>query len=134
MDVLNAFAEAPQPKQGFYIKPDKAFHDWWVNHKKHLPIPPDAVIPVLSAMQGHPESPRLWEEHANQILFKFGMHPITHEPCLHLGIIAGHCVLFLCQVDAFAIACEQESTANILLDMLDKELTIPLKQMGLLDM
>jgi hypothetical protein len=26
-DVSNAFAEAPPPKQGFYIKPDKAFHD-----------------------------------------------------------------------------------------------------------
>jgi hypothetical protein len=62
------------------------------------------------------------------------MHPTTHEPCLYLGIIAGHCVLFLCQVDDFASACEKESTANILLNMLVDELTIPLKQMGLLDM
>jgi hypothetical protein len=34
----------------------------------------------------------------------------------------------------FAIGCEHESTANIFLDMLDNELTIPLKRMGLLDM
>jgi hypothetical protein len=61
------------------------------------------------------------------------MHPTIHEPCLYLEIIADHCVLFLCQVDDFAIACEHESTANILLDMLDNKLTIPLKQMGLLD-
>ena len=26
-DVSNAFAEAPPLKQGFYIYPDKAFHD-----------------------------------------------------------------------------------------------------------
>jgi hypothetical protein len=51
-DVLNAFAEAPAPKQGFFIRPDKAFHDWWVNHKHREPIAPGAVIPVLSAMQG----------------------------------------------------------------------------------
>jgi hypothetical protein len=51
-----------------------------------------------------------------------------------LGIIADHCVLFLCQVNDFAIAYEHKSTANILLDMLDNKLTIPLKQMGLLDM
>jgi hypothetical protein len=25
-DVSNAFAEAPPPKQGFFIRPDKAFH------------------------------------------------------------------------------------------------------------
>jgi hypothetical protein len=67
-DVSNAFPEAPPPTHGFYIRPDKAFHDWWVNHKKQLPVPPAAVIPVLLAMQGHPESPRLWEKHANCIL------------------------------------------------------------------
>jgi hypothetical protein len=64
-DVSNAFAEAPPPKQGFYIRPDKVFHEWWVNHKKRPPIPPGAVIPILSAMQGHPESLRLWEKHAD---------------------------------------------------------------------
>ncbi len=37
-DVLNAFAEAPPPKQGFYIHPDWAFCEWWVNHKKCLLI------------------------------------------------------------------------------------------------
>jgi hypothetical protein len=51
-----------------------------------------------------------------------------------LGIINGQQVLFLRQVDDFAIACADESTANHLLDMLDDKLTIPLKQMGLLDL
>jgi len=61
-DVSNAFAEAPPPKQGFYIHPDRAFREWWVNHKKRPPIPEGHVIPILLAMQGHPESPRLWEK------------------------------------------------------------------------
>ncbi len=56
-DVSTAFAEAPPPKQGFYIRPDKAFNNWWVQHKKRMPIPTGHVIPVLSAMQGHPKSP-----------------------------------------------------------------------------
>ncbi len=58
-DVSNAFAEAPPPKQGFYVQPDKAFHNWWVHHKQRPPIPPGNVIPALSAIQGHPELPRL---------------------------------------------------------------------------
>jgi hypothetical protein len=29
-DVSNAFAKALPPKQGFYIHPDRAFHEWWV--------------------------------------------------------------------------------------------------------
>jgi hypothetical protein len=28
-DVSNAFSEAPPPKQGFYIQPDRAFEEWW---------------------------------------------------------------------------------------------------------
>ncbi len=62
-DVSNAFAKAPPPKQGFFIYPDRAFHDWWVNKKGKTPIPNGHVIPVLGAMQGHPELPRLWEKH-----------------------------------------------------------------------
>jgi hypothetical protein len=33
-EVCNAFAEAPPPKQGFYVRPDKAFNELWVHHKK----------------------------------------------------------------------------------------------------
>ncbi len=85
-------------------------------------------------MQGHPESPRLWEKHANRILRKIELFPTTHEPCLYLDIINGQRVLFLQQIDDFAIACADESIANHLLDMLDDKLTIPLKRMGLLDL
>ena len=48
--------------------PDHAFHESWVHHKKRPPIPTNHVIPILLAMQGHPESPRLWEEHADAVL------------------------------------------------------------------
>ena len=89
-DVSNAFAEAPPPKQGFYVRPDRAFNEWWVNHKKRPPIPPGHVIPILSAMQGHPESPRLWEKHADAILQELGLTPTIHEPCLYSGKIAGN--------------------------------------------
>jgi hypothetical protein len=53
-DVSNAFAKAPPPKQGFYNFLDKAFIEWWTMHKKFLPLLAEAVIPVLSAIQGIP--------------------------------------------------------------------------------
>jgi len=38
-DVSNAYAEAPPPKQGFFIYPDRAFNDWWVNKRaNHLSL------------------------------------------------------------------------------------------------
>jgi hypothetical protein len=94
-DVSNAFAEAPPPKQGFYIHPDWAFREWWVNHKKRPPIPDGDVIPILLAMQGHPELPWLWEKHADAILRECGMVPTVHEPCLYSGVVDGKCVIYV---------------------------------------
>jgi len=133
-DVSNAFAEAPPPKQGFFIRPDRAFNEWWVQHKNRPPIPDGYVIPILSAMQGHPESPRLWEKHADSILRELGLEPTVHEPCLYSGVINGTRVLFMRQVDDFAIAAPDSKTADILLDMIDDKLKIPVKRQGYLDM
>jgi hypothetical protein len=131
-DVSNAFAEAPPPKQGFYIYPDGAIHEWWVNHKKRPPIPDGSVIPILSAMQGHPESPRFWEKHADAILRECGLIPTIHEPCLYSGLINGNHVIFKRQVNDFAVAAPDEKTANILLNMIDDRLLIPMKRQGFL--
>jgi hypothetical protein len=110
------------------------FHAWWTEHKKRPPIPPGHVIPILSAMQGHPESPRIWEKHADAILRKLGLTPTVHEPCLYMGTINKNCVIFMHQVDNFAIAAPDALTADILMDMLDNKLTIPIKRQGHLDM
>jgi hypothetical protein len=135
-DVSNTFAEAPPPKQGFFIRPDRAFNEWWVQHKHLPPIPPSRVIPVLSAMQGHPESPRLWEKHADEILREIRLTPTIHELCLYSGVI--NCqrqrVLFMRQVDNFAIAAPEARTADILMDLIDDKLKIPIKRQGYLDM
>ena len=93
--------------------------------QKHPPIPANHVIPILLAMQGHPESPFLWEKHADAILQELGLMPTFHEPCLYLGVINGKRVIFKCQVDNFAIAAPDAKIANILLNMLNDKLTIP---------
>jgi hypothetical protein len=80
-DVSNAFGEAPPPKQGVYIRPDNAFKEWYLKRYGKT-IPDGWVVPVLAAMQGHPESPRLWEKHCDRILQKIGLLPTTHEPSL----------------------------------------------------
>jgi hypothetical protein len=85
-------------------------------------------------MQGHPELPRLWEKHADAILWELGLTPTVHEPCLYSGIIAGKRVIFKRQVDDFAIATPDKKTADILLDLLGNQLSIPLKRQGHLDM
>jgi hypothetical protein len=60
--------------------------------------------------------------------------PTVHEPCLYSGIIDGKRILFKRQVDNFAIGAPHQRTANIVLNMLDKKLMMPIKRQGLLDM
>ncbi len=118
----------------FYVCPDRAFNKWWVNHKKRPPIPDGHVIPVLSAMQGHPESPHPWEKHADQILWELELTPTVHKPCLYSGTINGNRIIFKQQVDGIAIAAPDPQTADILLNMLNNKLTMPVKWQGVLDM
>ncbi len=49
-------------------------------------------------------------------------------------MIDGKWIIFKHQVNDFAIAAPDQRTANILLDMLDKKLSMPIKRQGLLDM
>ena len=132
-DASNAFGEAPPPKQGFFIRPDKAFRAWWA-HKGRPPIPDGYVIPVEAAMQGHPESPRLWEKHIDKILRRHGLHPTVHEPCLYSGVISAQRVVFKRQVDDFAIATTNQGTADKLFDLINSNLQIPLKRQGLISL
>ncbi|KAL7525465.1 hypothetical protein ACHAXR_001015, partial [Thalassiosira sp. AJA248-18] len=83
-------------------------------------------------MQGHPESPRLWEKFIDEILKSLGLVPTVHEPCLYHGVIDGKRILFLRQVDDFACAAPDQRTADILLDMIDDndKLSIPIKRQG----
>lgn len=132
-DASNAFAEANPPKQGINLHADRSFREWWV-WKGRSPLPEGYVIPLLSAMQGHPEAPRLWERHIDRILRQIGLVPTVHEPCLYSGVINGKRVLLLRQVDDFATASEDASTCEAVLDMIDCHLKIPLKRLGLVTM
>jgi hypothetical protein len=119
----------------FFIRPDRAFLEWWASKTDGpKPIPPGYVIPVMSAMQGHPESPRLWEWLFNKHLWDMGLTPTVHKPCLYSGLIDGHHVLFMQQVDDFAVAAPSEQIANHVFDMLNNHLTFPIKHMGLISL
>ena len=51
-DASNAFGEAPRPKQRYYVRPDDAFQQWWVQHLGKPDILQGYVVPVLRNMQG----------------------------------------------------------------------------------
>ena len=127
-DAANAFAEAPPPKCPLYLKVDAAFRNWYSNKYK-ISLPEDTYVKVNHAIQGHPEAPRLWQDHIDGILQKLGFKPTFHEPCIYSRTLeSGEEIFLLRQVDDFAVGCDDISTANYLWDELDKHLREPLKR------
>jgi hypothetical protein len=95
------------------------------------PIPRGYVLPVHKALQGHPESPRAWSILIDTILQqKLKFRPTTHEPCLYHGTYKGHEVLFLRQVDDFAVATTKETIATEIINEIDKYMKIKIKDLG----
>jgi hypothetical protein len=85
-------------------------------------------------MQGHPESPCLWECPIDKILCDMGFTPTVHDPCLYFSLINRQRVLFMCQVNDFAVAAPNKQIVNQVFDMLVDQLTFSMKCMGLINL
>ena len=131
-DVSNAFAEAPPPVAPLYITIDRQYKQWYENKFKKK-IPDGHVVKVRRALQGHPEAARLWSQLIDKLLReKLHLKPTTHEPCLYSGKYDNTDVLFLRQVDDFAIACPEEKIAKGMIDEINNYMSVQIKYLGLL--
>lgn len=57
---------------------------------------------------------------------------MTHEPCLYHCFHNGKEVLFLCQVDDFAVGYQDDEVCKDIINMIDKEMTIDIKDLGII--
>ena len=130
-DASNAFAEADPPKHPLYVRVNQPYREWWSESMNQPEIPNGWVLPVHKALQGHPEAPRAWATKIDNILQqKLKFVPTTHEPCLYYGKHNGQDILFLRQVDDFAIAAKDEAVAKDVIKCIDKYMTIEIKDLG----
>mmetsp|Transcript_22056 Transcript_22056/g.31603 ORF Transcript_22056/g.31603 Transcript_22056/m.31603 type:complete len:288 (+) Transcript_22056:44-907(+) len=112
---------------------DENFRDWWENHLHRPPIPKDCnVVRVCKAIQGHPESPRLWEKHIDKILCDMHFTPTRHKPCLYRGNVNGSIVLFLRQVDNFSVAASDTSICSQIIAQINNKMTMAVKDLGII--
>jgi hypothetical protein len=130
-DTTNAYQQSPPPSKQCYLTIDDAYRSW---HKKRFGQDVDPrthVIPVLKALQGHPEAGVLWERMINQILIgELGFRSTTHERNLYRGSVDGSTVLICRQVDDFAIASASHATAEKLVSFINKRVTTESKGLG----
>ena len=79
-DAKDAFAHSPAPEVPTYIMIDNQYYEWYF-HRFKKKSDKSRVLPVLCALQGHPESGKLWERHINNILMSptFNFKHTTHD-------------------------------------------------------
>jgi dUTP pyrophosphatase len=122
-DATNAFAEAPPPKAPLYVTIDEPYREWYKERfPNEPPIPKGSVLRVHGALQGHPESPRLWATLIDSIIKKLGLKSCKHEPNLYYCSnynSTGKKVLFLRQVDDFAVSCQDHETAKHIIEAIN---------------
>jgi hypothetical protein len=133
-NVSNAFAEAPTANEHLYIEPDEIFRDWWENHKK--PSNPSWLGTLYTVcISRHPEAPRPWEHHIDNILQTcIHLKSTHHEPCLYSGTVQGTYILLSHQVDDFAVGVTSEDIGHTLIDNIDQYFRIHIKYQGHLQM
>ena len=117
-DAVNAFANADAPSIPTYVRIDDAYAEWYFN-KFGITLDRNQCLPALHALQGHPESPRLWEEYINNILInKLNLRHTTHERNIYTGTFQGHRILLLRQVDDIAVAAPTVDVARALITLI----------------
>jgi len=137
-DAKDAFAHSPGPSMPTFMKLDDAFCDWHLEQTGVL-LDKDLVLPVLRALQGHPEAARLWEEHISAILKDVRFKNATHKKNIYTGKFCGEKVLLVRQVNDFALGCRQESTAKSVYSKIRAKLTLhneaeaPFEYLGLVN-
>ena len=135
-DASNAFAEAPPPKAPLYVRIDENYKRWYRSKFPDKPsLPDDYVLRVRKALQGHPESPRLWATLIDNLLKKLNLQPCTHEKNLYYTNNynnTGKKILFLRQVDDFAIACEDKELADTVIQDINSKMSIEIKHLGVI--
>ena len=92
-----------------HVTIDKPYCNWYRNCYPDKPEPPpDAVLLVYRALQGHPEAACLWAKLIDKIIKNLGLKATTHKLCLYSTNNynnTGKKILFLWQVDNFAVSC-----------------------------
>ena len=111
-DATDAYAHAPSPNDTF-LTVDDAYLEWFRKKFPGRPISRKYVLPVKHALQGHPESGKMWMHFIDNILIKeMGFKTSTHDRCIYRKVIDDEVVYILRQIDDCICQVKREETAK----------------------
>ena len=117
-NATDAYAHSPAPNDT-YLAIDDAYADWYYK-KKGEHISKQMVLPVHHALQGHPESGKMWMKMIDKILInQLGFRTTTHDRCIYIRERDGQVQLLLRQIDDFCTGMTSEKAARDLFNNID---------------
>ena len=139
-DAKDAYAHSPPPSIPTFVSIDDQYAEWY-EWKFGVKLDRKKVLPVQHALQGHPESGKLWERTINKVLRcpRLNFQTTVHDRTVYWTTFRGVKVYLLRQVDDFALASPSEDIAKEIFQIIGEELKfakedeIPLEYLGLLD-
>jgi hypothetical protein len=125
-DAKDAYAHSPGSHIPTYLSIDDAYAEWY-SERYGNNIDRKLVLPIQRALQGSPESGRLWEEHCNRTLMNepLNFKTTTHDKTIYHTTYKGEKIYLLRQVDDFALACNEEETAKEIYKIIGSKLKLP---------
>jgi len=122
-DATNAFAHSPPPDGDIYMAVDEQYaRRYNAKYPQRKPIDTSYVMLVKHALQGHPESPRLYETFMNEILARRGFRSSKHAPCIYIGKWEDKPLIMIRQCDDYAAGSASKDTAISLYASIDNEI------------
>jgi Reverse transcriptase (RNA-dependent DNA polymerase) len=122
-DATNAFANSPPPSVPTYVSIDDAYWEWYLDRHK-VKLDRSKVLPVMHALQGHPESGYLWEQLIDGILHDLGLKNTTHERNLYYGRLNSTPILVCRQVDDLAVGSPDAATYDAIIDRIGSQVEL----------
>ena len=92
---------------------DNQYYEWYLFHFG-IKLNKSLVHLVSCALQGHPESGKLWERHINNILMglELNFKHTTHDRTIYQTTYNGNKVILLRMLDNLLLSCEHKDTAR----------------------
>ena len=125
-DAKDAYAHSPGSDIKTFMAIDDAYAEWY-EKKFNRKLNRRMVLPILRALQGSPESGRLWEEHCNRTLMSepLNFRTTTHDKTIYQTNYKGEKIFMIRQVDDFSLACDNEETAIEIYNIIGASLRLP---------
>ena len=123
-DATEAYVHSPAPNDT-YLQVDDAYAEWYSNKFKDK-ISKQMILPVKPALQGHPESRKMWMKMIDDILItELGFKTTTHNRCIYIQKRDGEIQLLLRQVGDFMLGITSEKTARDLFNDIGIKIQFP---------